>query len=322
MTHSLKLLDCLRDGVLVLCDGRIVEANRAMAEMLGLASAAELAGTELAQWLHPDERRLLADLLAEVEMHGAREVRFLTKTRETLPLELAPPSALQLDGRAMTLLVLHDLTARRQLEAEVLGISDRERQRIAHDLHDGLGQHLAALALKARALHQSLREKALPEAAEADALVQLLNSATAQIRDLAHGLDPAVEVQTFAILLEKLALNTAQLFRVACRFVNAATVPVESAPLSQNLYFIAQEAVNNAIRHGRATDIEIALGSDADTLTLTVRDNGRGLSERDNASSGMGIRIMQHRAAAIGATLGIAPHPAGGTAVVCRVRAG
>ena len=322
MNHSLQLLDCLRDGVLVLSGGRIVEANRALAEMLGVAAAGDIAGTELKHWLHPDEQRLLADLLAGVNLRGAREVRVLTKSREPLLLEMVPPSALQLEGRATTLLVLHDLTGRRRLEAEVLGISDRERQRIAHDLHDGLGQHLAALALKARALHQSLREKALPEAAEADALVQLLNSATAQTRDLAHGLDPAVEVQTFALLLEKLALNTAQLFRVACRFVNAATVPVESARLSRNLYFIAQEAVNNAVRHGHATDIEIGLGSEDETLILTVRDNGCGLGERDADAAGMGIRIMQHRAAAIGATLGIAPHLAGGTAVVCRVRPG
>jgi len=320
MNHTLELLDCLRDGVLVLRDGRIVEANRTMAEMLGVASAAEFAETELKQWLHPDERRLLADLLAGVALRGAREVRFLTKARETLPLEMSPPSALQVQGRSMTLLVLHDLTARKQLEGEVLRISDRERQRIAHDLHDGLGQHLAAMALKMRALHQSLHERALPEAAEADALVHLLNDATAQTRSLAHGLDPAVEVQSFAVLLEKLARNSAHLFRIACRLVNTGTVPIESAPLVRNLYLVAQEAVNNAIRHGRATDIEIALSSEAGTLILAVRDNGRGLAER-KSGSGMGIRIMQHRAAAIGATLEIAAHPEGGTAVICRVRA-
>jgi len=321
MKHSLLLFDGLRDGVLVLSDGCIVDANPAMAEMLGVAAVAELEATELKHWLHPDERQLLEDLQSGDALHGAREVRFLTKSRETLPLEMTPPSVLKVGGRAMTLLVLHDLTVRKQLEAEVLQIADCERQRIAYDLHDGLGQHLAGMALKMRALHQSLHESALPEAAEADALVQLLNDATAQTRSLAHGLDPAVEVQAFSVLLEKLALNTAHLFRIACRFVNTTTAPIESAPIARNLYFIAQEAVNNAIRHGRATDIEIALSSETETLTLTVRDNGRSFGRRDPANSGMGIRIMQHRAAAIGATMEIAAQPAGGTAVVCRVRA-
>lgn len=205
-------------------------------------------------------------------------------------------------------------------DAEAASASARERQRIAHDLHDGLGQLLAGMALKAQSLHESLLEKSLPEAAEAADLVRLANEATAHTRMVARGLDPVVPpTETFAAALVKLARDTTRLFRqVQCEFSGDPALTIASANASQHLFRVAQEAINNAIRHGKATRIVLALVSDAAALTLTIRDNGCGLAQRGE-SSGIGIRIMKHRLASIGGDFDLVSGPEGGATVTCRL---
>ncbi len=197
--------------------------------------------------------------------------------------------------------------------------SAREQQRIAHDLHDGLGQLLAGLALKAQSLHESLAEKALPEAAEAADLVKLANEATAHTRLLARGLDPVVPpTETFATALARLARDTSRLFRqVTCEFSGDPALTTASPHAAQHLFRVAQEAINNAIRHGKATRLALVLASDAAALTLTIRDNGGGLSQRE--SSGIGIRIMKHRLNSIGGTFDLVPGTESGVIVTCRL---
>jgi signal transduction histidine kinase len=204
-------------------------------------------------------------------------------------------------------------------DAEVAA-SERERRRISHDLHDGLGQLLGGIALKAEVLRQMLAEQALPEAEAAAEIVKLANEATAQTRLLARELDPVVPVHVpFAVSLTKLATDTERLFRgVACRLTGDSALVIESAHTAQHLFRIAQEALNNAIRHGRATRIEIGFAADAREIQLEIRDNGTGLTKRGTVS-GIGLRIMKHRANALGGTLDIVPGETGGTRVQCRV---
>lgn len=205
-------------------------------------------------------------------------------------------------------------------DAEVAAASARERQRIAHDLHDGLGQLLAGLALKAQSLQETLTEKGLPEAEEAAALVRLANEATAHTRLLARGLDPVVPpTETFAAALAKLARDTSRLFRqVTCEFHGDLALTTASPHAAQHLFRVAQEAINNALRHGKATRIDLDLASDATALVLTISDNGSGLVQREK-SSGIGIRIMNHRLNSIGGTFELAAGAAGGVTVTCRL---
>lgn len=205
-------------------------------------------------------------------------------------------------------------------DAEVAAASARERQRIAHDLHDGLGQLLAGLALKAQSLHETLAAQNRPEAVDAADLVSLANEATAHTRLLARGLDPVVPpAETFAAALAKLARDTSRLFRqVTCEFQGDLALTIASAHAAQHLFRVAQEAINNALRHGKATRITIALASDAAALVLTITDNGTGLGQREQ-SSGIGIRIMNHRLSSIGGTFALAPGANGGVCVTCRL---
>lgn len=208
---------------------------------------------------------------------------------------------------------------RSDLDAEVVA-GERERQRISHDLHDGLGQLLGGIALKAEVLRQALAEQAHPEAEAAAEIVKLANEATAQTRLLARGLDPTVPAHVpFAVALTKLASDTERLFRgVSCKLAGDSTLVVDSAHTAQHLFRIVQEALNNAIRHGRATRIEIHLAADARDIHLEIRDNGIGVAQRA-LGSGIGLRIMKHRANALGGTLEVSPGRPGGTVVQCSV---
>jgi len=205
------------------------------------------------------------------------------------------------------------------LDPEFLA-AERERQRISHDLHDGLGQLLGGIALKAEVLRQTLAEQAHPEAEAAAEIVKLANEATSQTRLLARGLDPAVPTHVpFSVSLTRLAADTERLYRgVACRLTGDSTRVIESAHTAQHLFRIAQEALTNAVRHGRATRIEIHLTADARDIQLEIRDNGIGVAQRA-LGSGIGLRIMKHRANALGGSLDVVPGKTGGTVVHCRV---
>lgn len=204
-------------------------------------------------------------------------------------------------------------------DTEVTAVSDRERQRIAHDLHDGLGQLLGGIALKAQALHETLAEKALVEAGAAAEIAALVNEALAQTRLLVRGLDPAaVATETLAAMLAKLASNTERLFRIACTFDGDRDLTLASAEATQQLFRVAQEAINNALRHGKATAIGLLLSADERDVTLTISDNGLGLTQQAPPSSGIGLRIMSHRLASLGGDFKMAAGAERGTVVRCR----
>ena len=121
------------------------------------------------------------------------------------------------------------------------------------------------------------------------------------------------------VALRQLAERTRELYRVDCRFQCHARVLVRQYRAANHLYRIAQEAVNNAMKHAKPTSIRIYLEDGADRTILGVRDNGVGIKPRSTRSQGMGLRVMQFRADAIGGALAVQRHPQGGTEVVCTV---
>src|SRR5262249_12368926 len=139
-------------------------------------------------------------------------------------------------------------------------VTEREQRRISQDLHDGLGQHLTGLMHLSSVLHSNLKERSLPEAAEAARIATLLREAAEQTRTLARGLHP-VEMEASGLMasLDHLADKTRELFKIDCRFECRNGVLVQDVVMATHLYRIAQEAINNAIKHGRASQIRIEL---------------------------------------------------------------
>ncbi|MEQ1858727.1 MAG: GAF domain-containing protein [Chthoniobacteraceae bacterium] len=206
---------------------------------------------------------------------------------------------------------------RRDLEEELLKTSDNERTRIGQDLHDDLCQQLTGIEMHTEALKTQL--DGLPAAQKAvERIGAYLRTATLQARSLARGLSPVqLGGEGLAPALRELVANMTALFRVACEFHSTVTVLVADPLKATHLYRIAQEAVSNAVRHGRATRVVVSLAGTARGAALTIADDGMGCSTSIWESTGMGLRIMQYRSEMIGATLRIQPRAGGGTSVSC-----
>jgi signal transduction histidine kinase len=208
----------------------------------------------------------------------------------------------------------------RRLEREIVNISDDEQRRIGQDLHDGLCQVLAALTCSAASLRDDLEKLNAPEQSTTAAeLAALLQDAVVQTRDLSHELVPAhVDQLGLVVALESLAQSVSRLQGVICTFELNGSAPKCDEHTAMHLYRIAQEAINNAARHGKARRINLSLETAGDLMTLRIRDDGVGIS--GTKSDGMGLAIMRYRARLNGGELTI-EHPAqGGILISCTVK--
>jgi len=211
-----------------------------------------------------------------------------------------------------------DVTVRKRLETAVMEVSGREQRRIGQDLHDGLGQLLTGIAFMSKVQEQRLVDNGAPEAAEASKIVRLVNEAIHKARELSRGLMPGLaKPNGLMSSLEQMAHEVEEVFGVSCRFYSDEPLLMRDATVASHLYHIAQEAVSNAIKHGKAKRIEIHLRSRNSSGVLMVRDTGCGISPGPREHSGMGLDIMKHRASMIGGALVIASN-GHGTTVTCR----
>ena len=213
----------------------------------------------------------------------------------------------------------NDVTERKRLERALLEISSREQRRIGQDLHDGLGQHLTGTAFMSKALQQRLEDHALPEAVEAHKIVTLVNEAIEKTRELARGLVPVMSGEEgLMVSLQRFAGEVEDLFNVSCRFVCDTPVLMDDLAAATHLFHIAQEAASNAIKHGRAGRIVIALSASGGTGRLAIEDDGIGIGMVAAGHRGMGLHIMSYRANMIGGSLQVGrPIHGAGTAVDC-----
>jgi PAS domain S-box-containing protein len=219
-------------------------------------------------------------------------------------------------GENEVVVTVRDFTQRVELEREVIASSERERARIGHDLHDGLAQLLIGVKLLLAALEDKLVAAKSPYGELAERATDLVSRAIAQTADLAQGLSPIPKRGRLSDSLRKLASQSEQLLGVPCEVVSADTPRGLSESAATHLYRIAQEAITNAAKHGRATRIRISCEWTSPRLVLSVADDGRGFDPRLD-SGGMGIHIMQYRARNIGADFSIKAQREGGTVVRC-----
>ena len=205
-----------------------------------------------------------------------------------------------------------------RLELEVLAAGERERRSIGADLHDGLGQLLTAVGLMCTALKEDTAETQPAVAKNLEQMSGLLREAVAQTRYLARGLVPVGgEADALQTGLAELAARTDGLGRVRCKFECDEPVLLADPAVTGHLYRIAQEAVNNALKHAQAGRITVRLVQSPEWLLLEVRDDGLGLPEK--RSAGVGLGLMQHRAGVIGATLTISSTPGAGVTITCQL---
>lgn len=215
--------------------------------------------------------------------------------------------------------LLQEIEARKGLEKEILNVSEQERRKIGQELHDSLGQQLTGVAFMTKVLEQKLAKKSLNEAADVAKIAQLVNQATNQARSLAKGLHPIdLDTGTLMSTLQDLAESTETLFGIHCTFKCDKRIRIDNPEVAVHLYRITQEAITNAIKHGKAKNIQIDLAYDANKSVLTVRNDGIDFPKEFEARhTGMGLQIMDHRVDIIEGSLDIHKDPKGGTIMTC-----
>jgi PAS domain S-box-containing protein len=326
--------------------GQIETANRATEKMFGY-SVAELPGQNVNILMPSPFREEHDDYLRRFRVTG--EARILNVPRElvarrkdgsTLPIDL---SVTQVDHSEFYTGIIRDISERKELQAHVLEIAAEEQRRIGQELHDGIGQELTGLSLIAGTLlslitdmHErecdgqivrQIDETGFNRIREIiQKLNQKLSEANRNVHQLSHGIMPVqIDAEALRSALEELAASTHTPPKVHCRFDCPQPVMAAINTTATHLYRIAQEAVNNALKHSQASEICISLRQDHNQILLEVRDNGVGIPatksdvEVSRRTRGMGLQTMRYRAGMIGGTLQIEQSETGGTRVRCAI---
>ena len=298
-------------------DGMILEFRAGQGNAL-LIPEANLVGKNV--------KHLLSTQLAGEAM---RRISAALKTREVQTFAcqyLLPDELRDFEARGMTcaddevLVIIRDVTDRKRLEREIVETASREQQRIGQDLHDGLGQHLTGITFMTKVLERKLTQKAPEEAKEAAEIGRLVIQALAQTRHLARGLFPAeLERNGLTAALHELVKNVQSTCGVECMLRIDENIAVQDNVLATHVFRIAQEALNNSVKHSKAKKIDITLAPNGDRIELTVSDDGSGMSP-EAKMDGLGLRIMHYRARRIGGALEVASTEKGGTRVTCLFR--
>ena len=299
--------------------GKLIEVSESFCAMLGYKRE-ELIGKEPSYW---EARHATQDLRAAFSVLKSGNLkRFHTlhrrKDGSVFPVEVNTEH-FDIAGAHYVYCAARDMSEQRRLEHALLNAMSTERQKLGRDMHDGLGQELSGISMLAATLVVSLNKAGRPEAGALQALAKLAGQAVENCRAIAHGLSPVVFADGGLVgLLHELVNLQRSSFGIdaQCSVFKEAPLRLESEAI-EHLYRIAQEAITNARRHGQAKVIRIALEILPTTVRLEILDDGIGLQSSTVAPTGMGLKIMQVRAAIAGANLSIGSGDHGGTRVRC-----
>jgi hypothetical protein len=317
------LLEVSPDAIYLCQDSHIKYINGAGLRVFGATAPEQLLGKRSLDLYHADFRQLTEQRVRQALTHRQ-------------PLPLIEKKILRLDGQVrdveaaacpftgrggvMIQVVLHDITERRLLERGILAAVEQEQQRMGRDLHDGLCQLLTAAKYEASLLERKLARKTAVHPGEARAIERQLNQAIQQAHSLAHGLSPVKMVaRGLMSALEELAASVESAFQVRCVCDFSEPLALRDHAASVHLYRIAQEAIQNAVKHGKARHIQVKLKKVRGGIELGVESDGVGFPRKAGRPGGMGLSNMKARADLIGASLDIRRGSRGGAVVACRL---
>jgi PAS domain S-box-containing protein len=266
-----------------------------------------------------DEMMSLAERVLKGENVAFYETQRIAKNNRILDISLTVTLLKDEKGRQFAVTTTErDITERRFLEKEILDITEREREMIGQEMHDGMGQVLTGIAVKCKGLSLDLKHKSLYESKEALVISKLANKAIALTRDIARMLYP-VDIETGGLIsaLKTLAANTKKTMGVACRFRCGKAVQIKNLVEAKQIYRIAQEAITNAVKHGKAKNINIKLRLTKKGTVLSIENDGLDFPKLSPRRKGLGLKIMKYRTDLIGGSLDIRKGDKGGTVVTC-----
>ncbi len=214
--------------------------------------------------------------------------------------------------------VVQDITERIELERDVVAVGERERLRIGRDLHDGLGQELTGVSLALQTLSQNLVREHSPHVQTVQNLTAMIQNMIAETRGFARQLSPVFSTQLgLCAALRALVEEVNEHSDVRCHAHCSFEDDIHDAEIATHLYRIAQESINNILKHSEAQNIELWYGRDGDSLFLEVLDDGTGIPAKERRAEGMGLRSMRYRARMLRGRLEVGLRTQGGTRVLC-----
>jgi signal transduction histidine kinase len=265
----------------------------------------------------PDE-----DLLKVFASIGSQIGQFIERKEAEAALqkskELLEQRVRQRTGelRAANKMMKDEIARRKGLEGEILEISDREQQRLGQELHDGLCQHLTAVAFMARSVALRLRNHRVVDADDIEKIAQLVNDAATDTRNLSRALH-RIDVDAAGLIDALRDLVDREIWRIPCRLEFKPSFRIQNDIVAGELYRIAREAVINANKHAQAREIVIKLERSRQGMVMRVIDDGVGFPAEPKLKHGLGFHIMKYRAQMIGGRLEIDSPKRGGTCVAC-----
>ena len=318
-----RILDTMREGVVLVNTDNMIRLTNPAFDRLFAAEAGSLVGQSVEPLFHSEmasRRALESQVIRQLASRSAVPFEFeCTRCDGTTFFAACVVTPISIDGRDHWLAVLNDVSERKVLEREILEVSNREQHRIGNDLHDGLGQELTGVAMMLRGLTARIRRDFPSMVPDVDDIVALVNRSIFNTRTLAHGLSPvSLERGGLIPALRTLAARSRETYGLSISLRTRSQIPLridESA--ANHLFRIVQEALSNAMRHGRATRVTMQVTVDENVVRLSVHDNGRGLPTEGPSESGLGLRTMRYRAHVIGGELNVTNHRHGGTIVRC-----
>ncbi len=298
--------------------------NKAGLKLVGLNSISDLRGRHIHDFLTETSRQISHDqevpaMKAGGHWEGEYQLRHF-QTGHGIDVQVSSfaikdPATNEIVGFAT---VQRDITDRKRMEKEILEISDRERNRLGQDVHDSICQMLVSAGFTANMLMRKLEDKSLPEVADAEKVAQLIDETTEQAYQLSRGAFlAALDAEGLAPMLQDLAANVRRRSQVACSFEYPTPVSIDNDAVANHVFRIAQEAVNNAVKHGKPRHIVIKLIENGQRIELIVMNDGEPFPLDRPTSKGLGFFSMQYRASMIRGTLQHRQGDQGETIIYC-----
>jgi len=309
-------------------DGRITSWNHGAELVFGFAEA-EAVGRESRALIPSQSEQDEQQIIQQIQKgqsppeHALEAIRIRKDGHAIHVSQSVSPLEDSNGQRVGVSIIARDITARKNLEREVLEITGSEQQRIGRELHDSLGQELTGLSYLAKGLAQKLSAEESPQTGIAQTIADSVQRALREVRTAVQGLVPVeVDASGFMAALEKLAAETTARCGIDCRVEGDDRVSIDDNVVATHLFRIVQEAINNAVKHAQPRQILVRPELSNGTLRVTVQDDGVGIvpGTASRNGGGMGLRIMQYRAGVIDATLEVRRQAGHGTAVVCQIK--
>ncbi|WP_372906359.1 PAS domain S-box protein [Rhodohalobacter sp.] len=287
-------------------DGSILSSNRALRDLFSYKKSEleeqSLNFLLLTQFNEDDEDKLLGlDLSVDKNLTGeSKEMRGRNKNGELFPIEITVSRVAWRNKKIFTG-IIRDLTARRNLERRIIESGQEERRKIGSDLHDGLGQMLTGTRMLTENLAKKLKIEGSKAAEDVEEIAMMIREADEFARTLARGMVQVdIEKKGLSVAIQELCEQTKKLTGVSCEFHDFEDAEVYDHNLALHLYRITQEAINNAIRHGKPDNVKVRLSNNERHTALYIVDDGTGFSEEKIPNEGSGIEIMKYRARVMG----------------------